>query len=89
VELLKQNQYIPFNITDQVISIYAGTKGILDDVDLAAVRQFEDGMLEYMKTMGKAVRDELEQKKALDADLEKKLEAAIRAFKSGFVAKKL
>ena len=88
IELLKQNQYIPFNITDQVISIYAGTKGILDDVDLGAVREFENGLLEYMKTMGKAVRDELEQKKALDADLEKKLEAAIKAFKSGFVAKK-
>jgi len=84
VELLKQGQYTPFTVTDQIISIFAGTKGILDDVPVVDVREFEKKMLEYMTTSGKAVRDELDQKKAFDATLEKKLEDAIKAFKSGF-----
>ena len=84
VELLKQGQYTPFVVTDQVISIYAGTKGYMDDIPVTSVRAFEDGLLNYFKGQGKATYDELDQKKALDAELEKKLEAGIKAFKSGF-----
>jgi F-type H+-transporting ATPase subunit alpha len=87
VELLKQGQYTPFHVTDQIISIYAGTKGLLDDIEVAKVREFETGLLEYMSTLGKSVRDELDQKKALDAGLEKKLEDAIKAYKSTWKAK--
>jgi F0F1-type ATP synthase alpha subunit len=46
VELLKQGQYTPFHVVDQVISIYAGTKGFLDDVPVPAVRQFENELLQ-------------------------------------------
>ncbi len=88
VELLKQGQYTPFTITDQVISVFAGTKGYLDDVPLPRVRAFEVGLLDYFKTVAKPARDELELKKALDKDLEGKLEEAIKAFKAGFVVKK-
>ena len=88
VELLKQPQLVPFNVVDQVISIYAGTKGFLDDVPLASVREFELKMLEYFKTVGKPVWDELNTKRSLDGDTEKKLADAIKAFKSTFVAKK-
>jgi F-type H+-transporting ATPase subunit alpha len=87
VELLKQGQYIPFVVTDQIVSIFAGTKGYLDDVPVPAVREFEDGLLNYMKGVAKPVYDELDQKKALDSELEKKLESAIKAFKSGFKPK--
>ncbi|MCE7973848.1 MAG: F0F1 ATP synthase subunit alpha [Leptolyngbya sp. PLA1] len=88
VELLKQPQLVPFHVVDQVISIYAGTKGFLDDVPLASVREFETKMLEYFKTVGKPVWDELNTKRSLDGDTEKKLADAIKAFKSTFVAKK-
>jgi F-type H+-transporting ATPase subunit alpha len=88
VELLKQGQYIPFVVTDQIISIFSGSKGYLDDVPVPQVRAFETGLLEYFKTVAKPVRDELDQKKALDAELEKKLEAGIKEFKASFVAKK-
>ncbi len=88
VELLKQGQYVPFNVTDQVISIYAGTKGFLDDVPVPQVRAFEEGLLEYFNTAAKATRDELDKKKALDNELEKKMTEAIQAFKAGFMAKK-
>ena len=88
VELLKQGQYTPFMVTDQIISIFAGTKGYLDNVPVPQVRAFENGMLEYFKTVAKATRDELDLKKALDPELEKKIEAGIKEFKAGFTAKK-
>ena len=86
VELLKQGQYTPFVVTDQIISIYAGTKGYLDDVPVPQVRAFETGLLDHFKTVAKATRDELDLKKALDGELEKKLEAGIKEFKANFVA---
>jgi len=84
VELLKQPQYTPFNVVDQVISMFAGTKGFLDDVPLAQVAGFEKGMLAYFQTVGKPVWDALNSKKALDADLEKKLSEALSGFKSSW-----
>ncbi len=84
VELLKQPQYTPFHIADQVISIYAGTKGLLDDVPVNQVAAFEKAMLNYFTTVGKPVWNELEAKKELTGDLEKKLVDAINAFKSNW-----
>jgi F-type H+-transporting ATPase subunit alpha len=83
VELLKQGQFTPFHIVDQVISIFAGTRGYLDDVPVPSVRAFEIGLLEYMKTVGKPVRDELEAKLDIKA-VDKKLEECVKAFKAGF-----
>jgi F-type H+-transporting ATPase subunit alpha len=82
VELLKQPQYVPQPVTDQIISIYAGTKGFLDDVDLNKVAEFEKGMLEYFKTNLKSVYDELGDKLALDASLEEKIADGITHFKA-------
>ncbi len=87
VELLKQGQYTPFNIVDQVISMYAGTKGFLDDVPVPQVREFEKAMLNHFQGAGKQIWNELDQKKALDADLEKKLTDAIANFKAGWKPK--
>jgi F-type H+-transporting ATPase subunit alpha len=84
VELLKQPQYQPFNVVDQVISIFAGSKGYMDDVKHSDVRAFENGLLEMFHTVGKPVWDELNTKRAIDADLEKKLGAEIAKFKSTF-----
>jgi F-type H+/Na+-transporting ATPase subunit alpha len=82
VELLKQPQYVPKHVIDQVISIYAGTKGYLDDVPVNQVPDFEKAMLSYFQGPARAVWTELDAKKALDAGLEKKLEDALKAFKS-------
>ncbi|MCX5691796.1 MAG: F0F1 ATP synthase subunit alpha, partial [Planctomycetota bacterium] len=86
VELLKQGQYTPFIVTDQVISIYAGTKGYLDDVPVTAVRKFEQGLLDHMKSAGKAIYEAIADKKSFDGDIEKNLEAAIKAYKAAFKA---
>src|SRR5262249_38372303 len=71
VELLKQPQYVPMNVVDQVISIFAAARGFMDDLPVSAVREFEKGLNEYMKAMGKPVRDELAEKKDIKA-VEKK-----------------
>jgi F-type H+-transporting ATPase subunit alpha len=84
VELLKQPQYVPMTVVDQVISIFAASKGFMDDVEIRHVADFEKGLLNFFTTTGKAVRDELAQKKALDNDLEKKLVDAIGVFKAGW-----
>ncbi len=82
VELLKQGQYTPFHIVDQVISVFAGSKGYLDDVAVADVRQFEMDLLKFFQAAGKPAWNALNEKKALDAETEKKLEEAIKSFKS-------
>jgi F-type H+-transporting ATPase subunit alpha len=84
VELLKQGQYVPFTVTDQIISIFAGTKGYLDDVPVPQVREFESGLHRYMQSVGKPVWDELNKTKSLDGGLDKKIEEAIKAFKTTF-----
>ncbi|MBX3315678.1 MAG: F0F1 ATP synthase subunit alpha [Phycisphaeraceae bacterium] len=87
VELLKQGQYTPFNVVDQVISIYAGTKGFLDDIPVPQVREFERAMLDHFQAAGKPIWNDLNAKKALDADLEKRLTDAIANFKAGWKPK--
>ena len=84
VELLKQPQFVPMDVVDQVVSIFAGTKGYLDDVKKSEVPRFERELIEYMHGGGKAVRDELAAKKAFNDELTDKLTAAIRGFKANW-----
>jgi len=84
VELLKQPQYDPRNVIDEVISIYAGSKGHMDEIEVKMVPDFERDMLKFFQGAGKPVWDELAAKKALDGELEKKLDAAINQFKGGW-----
>ena len=87
VELLKQPQFVPMNAIDQVLSIFAASKGFMDDVETKDVAAFEKGLLNYFSTSGKSLRDELAQKKAIDKDLEKRIMDACTAFKGTFKAK--
>jgi F-type H+/Na+-transporting ATPase subunit alpha len=80
VELLKQPQYVPMKVTEQIISIYAGTKGFLDKVPLNKVAKFESDMHEYFHTSGKAVYEEIEDKKALSDELAKTLDDMLTKF---------
>ncbi|MBL0928139.1 MAG: F0F1 ATP synthase subunit alpha [Phycisphaerales bacterium] len=86
VELLKQPQYVPYDVIDQVISIFAGSKGFLDDVAIPAVGAFEKGLLAHMKGPGKGVRDELAKLRDIDKTMEGKLGEEIKRFKAGFKA---
>ncbi len=81
VELLKQPQYRPMHVADQVISIYAGTRGYLDGTKPADVARVEKDLHEYFKTEKATVRDKLLAKPELTDEVTKELEAALAEFK--------
>ena len=83
-ELLKQPQYQPVPFAQQVISIYAGTHGFLDDVDIDRVGEFERALLRFMESDHADIEKAIIDKKALDEATETKLKAAIEAFKKSF-----
>ena len=84
VELLKQPQYVPFPVTDQIISIYAGSKGFLDNVAPNQVAAFEKAMHEYFQTSGNEVYQKLEAEKALTDDIVTGLDDHLKKFKAGW-----
>ena len=85
VELLKQPQFEPYHVVDQLISIFAGTKGFLDDLPLSKVAQFEKELIEQVRQQFGQVRDELIEKAELTDELEQKLVRLITDFKQEFV----
>jgi F-type H+-transporting ATPase subunit alpha len=84
VELLKQNQYVPMTLQDQVIVLFAGTQGYLDDIPVESIRKFEEEFVKFMRGTKDDLRSELAEKKALDEELKEKLVHAIEDFKKGF-----
>jgi len=85
VELLKQDQYIPFNTIDQCISIFAGSRGFLDDLDLDKVHAFESDLLEHFRGPGKALRDKLVEARSFK-QLGDEFATAVREFKANWTA---
>ena len=81
VELLKQGQYQPLDIVDQILSIYAGTRGHLDNVKREEVSAWEAGFLTFVRDQTPEVRSRLEETKAIDDETERLLEAAIAEYK--------
>ena len=81
VEILKQGQYRPMNVIDQIMIIYAGNSGALDKVDRKKVKDWEEQFLNFMKAQRKDVRDRLVKERDMTADVIKGLDAAIEQFK--------
>ncbi len=86
VELLKQPQYKPMPVDEQVAVLYAGTRGYLDDVDLADAIRFGEELVDFMRNQKTEILAEIIQTQDLGAETEKKLAAAIDEFKAGFKA---
>ncbi|RMG02707.1 MAG: F0F1 ATP synthase subunit alpha [Nitrospirae bacterium] len=86
VELLKQGQYKPMSLDDQIIVLFAGTQGFLDDLDVEQIGEFEQGLLSFMRSQKPEIKQEILEKKALDEELKSKLSEAITAFKETFKA---
>jgi F-type H+-transporting ATPase subunit alpha len=82
VELLKQPQYRPMPVEQEVMVIYAGTQGYLDDVPVNRVQEFQNEFLKYVETRVSGLRQGLAEKKELTADLENQLKQAINDFKT-------
>ena len=81
VEILKQPQYEPLHVADQVISIYAGTNGYFDDVAVADVARVEREMLTFMREQKSEVRNALIEKAEFDDEMVEQLQAALEEFK--------
>jgi F-type H+-transporting ATPase subunit alpha len=83
VELLKQGQYMPFDAIDQCLSIFSGSKGLLDDLPLNEVHNFEEALLEHFNGPKRALRAKLVEKKSFKG-MEDEFIAAMKAFKAGW-----
>ena len=85
VELLKQDQYEPLPVETQIIVIFAGINGFVDDLPVESVREFEKGLIEYLDNQGKQLKSAVAEKKALNDELTTKLKAGLEEFKQGFI----
>ena len=86
VELLKQPQYRPMPTEEQVVSMYAATRGFMDDVPVSGVQAFEAELLEFVRGSKADILTDIKTRKALDADLEGRLKDAILEFKKSYKA---
>lgn len=85
-ELLKQPQFSPLQVEEQVVVIYAGTKGYLDKIPTSSVGKFEAEFLRHMRTDGKALLETIRDEKALSDESEKKLVDTLDSFTAAFTA---
>jgi len=88
VELLKQPQYRPMNVWDQVLSIHAGVRGFLDDVPLNRVHAFEEALLKHYHDEFPEVVEQLKKERQLSNELDAKLKEITGNFKKTFVGQK-
>ncbi len=80
VELLKQGQYSPMDVTEQIIGIYAGTKGYFDSVPVDKIRNAEKDLADYISSKHSDLKERLVKEKALKPDIEKDLKEVIAKF---------
>jgi F-type H+-transporting ATPase subunit alpha len=83
-EVLKQGQYQPMPVEEQVVIIYAGTNGYLDDIDVEKVGKFEEGFLSFLKSVSPEILSDIKEVKKITEETEEKLKKAIADFKEQF-----
>ena len=86
VEILKQKQYVPMLVENQVAIIYAGANGYLDDIELDQVSEFEKGLLDFMAANYHELLDEIKTLGEMSDKAESKMKKAVEDFKKGFSA---
>ena len=86
VELLKQEPYNPIPVEKQIVAIFAGTNGYLDDIPPEAVRKFEKELYTVLDKEKPDILKDIREKKQLDDDLKERIKKALDEFKSKFVA---
>ena len=86
VELLKQPQYSPLSVEQQVIAIFLGTKGHLDSVPVEDVQRFETEFLEHVRASHEDALTQIRESKKFPEDAQEKLTGIVNEFKKGFAA---
>ena len=80
-EILKQNQYSPLKVAEQVIAVFSGVRGFLDDVELNKIKSFETGLIEKIKSDKPELIDKIQSTGKLEEDTEKILMQTIEEYK--------
>ena len=83
-ELLKQDQYVPMSVADQVLSIYAGVRGFLDKIDTAKISDFQTKFLEGLRSEHSAIFDEINNTGNFSDESDQKIEAYLEKFTANF-----
>jgi F-type H+-transporting ATPase subunit alpha len=86
VELLKQGQYEPLPVERQILIIYAGTNGFVDDLPLTALKKYEQDLYSFIESKQPDIFADILKKRELDGDLRAKMSKALEAFKGSFKA---
>ncbi|MEN3043113.1 MAG: F0F1 ATP synthase subunit alpha [Fervidobacterium sp.] len=85
MELMKQPQYSPMEVEEQIVVLFAGVNGYLDDLSLSLVKPFEEGLLKFFKERYSNILEEIRVGKQLTKELEAKLHGVIKEFKEEFL----
>ena len=85
-ELLKQPQYRPLPVEEQVVAIYAGVKGFIDTVPVIDVTRFEEGLMSAVRANHTDILDAIRETQAISEETEAKLKSAIETYANSFVA---
>lgn len=80
-ELLKQNQYSPLSVAEQVISVFSGVNGYLDDIDLGEIKSFESDLIDLMRSSHQDIINSINESGNLDDDIKDKFIGIIEEFK--------
>jgi len=86
-EILKQDQFVPLPVEKQILILYAGTTGALDDIEVADCRRFELEFFEFMDTNQPSLLKRIAEKKKLEDDMKGEIDQALAAFKERFSAR--
>ena len=84
-EILKQPQYTPLKVEEQVVVIYSGVKGFLDKIDIALITSFEKYLLEKIRGDGKKILDSIKKEQSLSEELEKQLNQFLEQTSKNFL----
>ena len=84
VEILKQNQYVPMDVEKQIAIIFAASKGLLDDLNIEEISEFETGLFEYLDSNAADSLASIVNEGAISEETGEKLEKAISDYKAGF-----
>ena len=84
VEILKQNQYVPMSVAQQVAIIFAGVNGYMDNVDLAKIGDYESGLMDYLSANNQEVLDSISNAGKMDEKTETSLKSALENYSNTF-----
>ena len=86
VELLKQPQFKPMSLSQEVVILFAGTRGFIDKYEVEKVRVYEQQLLGFIESKYSGIMKEIEEKKVISPELEKKMKEVLTDFDSAFVS---